>query len=112
MKEAGPSNTAVTDSADVLRDKYLDYCSAQLADLLLYLSPDEIYQLAHRAARESDDPGVVTYDRMVRLATRWLQRKVTLPPFDVWVEDYRAHPAVYEEYLLGLWEETAAAQKR
>jgi hypothetical protein len=103
---------AIPESPDVLRDKYLDYCSAQLADLLLYLSPDEIYLLAHRAANESDDPGIVSYDRMVRLATRWLQRKISLPPFEVWLEDYRAHPGVYEEYLLGLWEETAAASGR
>jgi hypothetical protein len=107
--EAGSVPAIPTGSPDVLRDKYLDYCSAQLADLLLYLSPDEIYLLAHRAANESDDPGIVSYDRMVRLATRWLQKKVALPPFDVWVEDYRAHPDVYEEYLMGLWEETAAA---
>jgi hypothetical protein len=101
----------VAQSGDVLRDKYLDYCSAQLADLLLYLSPDEIYLLAHREARESDDPGVVSYDRMVRLATRYLQSKIVLPPYEVWVEDYRAHPDRYEEYLMGLWEDAAPLEE-
>ena len=89
---------------EVLRAKYLDYCSAQLADLLLYLSPDEIYLLAQRAHREKGSEGDLSYMEMVRLATDWLSRKVALPPFDIWLDDYRLHPDLYEEYLLGLWE--------
>jgi hypothetical protein len=30
--------------------------------------------------------------------------RVALPPFDIWREDYRAHPDRYESYLMGLWE--------
>ena len=41
---------------------------------------------------------------MVQVATEWLSRRITLPPFDVWVEDYLAHPNRYEEYFMGLWE--------
>jgi len=97
--QAGPS-----ESHEVLRAKYLDYCSAQLADLLLYLSPDEIYLLAQRAHREKGSEGELRYVEMVRLATDWLSGKIALPPFDVWLADYRAHPDRYEEYFLGLWE--------
>jgi len=89
---------------EVLRAKYLDYCSAQVADLLLFLSPDEIYLLAQRAAHESGDPGEVSYMRMVQVATGWLSEKISLPPFEIWVQDYLAHPDRYEEYFLGLWE--------
>ena len=89
---------------DVLRAKYVDYCSAQVADLLLYLSPDEIYLLAQRAYREEGADEELTYVQMVRIATDWLSRKISLPPFDMWLEDYRAHPGRYEEYFLGLWE--------
>jgi hypothetical protein len=88
----------------VLRAKYHDYCSAQVADLLVYMSPDEIYLLAHRAYREQGTEGDVSYAEMVRVATEWLSRRVALPPFEVWVEDYRRNPERYEEYLLGLWE--------
>jgi hypothetical protein len=88
----------------VLRAKYHDYCSAQVADLLVYMSPDEIYLLAHRAYREEGGEGDISYAEMVRVATDWLARRVALPPFEVWVEDYRAHPDQYEEYLMGLWE--------
>ena len=107
MSESGPVPTPFGGTLEVLRAKYLDYCSAQLADLLLYLSPDEIYLLAQKAAQESGDSGDITYARMVRVATRWLSQKVVLPPFEVWVEDYRAHPDRYEEYLMGLWESEA-----
>ena len=92
---------------DVLRAKYLDYCSSQVADLLLYLSPDEIYLLAQRAHREAGNHGDLTYAEMVRIATEWLSNKLTLPPFEVWAEDYRTHPERYEAYLMGLWETEA-----
>ena len=88
----------------VLRAKYHDYCSAQLADLLVLMSPDEIYLLAHRAYREEGGEGDISYVEMVRVATDWLGRRIALPPFDVWLEDYKAHPEKYEEYFMGLWE--------
>ena len=88
----------------VLRAKYHDYCSAQVADLLVYMSPDEIYLLAHRAYREGGGEGDISYVEMVRVATDWLSRRIALPPFEVWLEDYRAHPDRYEEYFMGLWE--------
>ncbi|GMV04150.1 MAG: hypothetical protein AMXMBFR53_04310 [Gemmatimonadota bacterium] len=100
----GAGQAGSNEPRDVLRAKYLDYCSAQVADLLLYLSPDEIYLLAQRAHREKGSTGDLSYVEMVQLATDWLSRKVTLPPFEIWLEDYRRHPEEYEEYLLGLWE--------
>jgi len=90
--------------SEVLRAKYLDYCSAQVADLLLFLTPDDIYVLAQRAAGERGDSGELSYNRMVQVATEWLARKIRLPPFDIWVTDYLAHPDRYEEYFMGLWE--------
>lgn len=95
------------ESLQVLRAKYHDYCSAQVADLLVYMSPDEVYLLAHRAYREDGGEGEISYVEMVRVATEWLAKRVALPPFDVWAEDYRAHPDRYEEYFMGLWESEA-----
>jgi hypothetical protein len=91
----------------VLRAKYHDYCSAQVADLLVYMSPDEIYLLAHRAYREEGGEGEISYAEMVRVATEWLGKRVALPPFEVWIKDYRAHPDLYEEYFMGLWKADA-----
>ena len=107
MTESEPEGRKRPDVGDemaILRAKYLDYCSAQLADLLLYLSPDEIFLVAEKAARERGEAGAGSYTEMVQTATEWLTRRVSLPPFEVWVEDYRAHPQQYENYLMGLWE--------
>ena len=92
-----------TESDTVLRAKYLDYCSAQVADLLLLLSPDEIYVLAQEAHRRGGRAGELSYGRMVQLATASVSRKAVLPPFEAWVEDYERNPERYEAYLMGLW---------
>jgi len=88
----------------VLKAKYLDYCSAQVADILLLLSPDEMYLLAQDAAREAGVGGELRYDQIVDLATGRVSRKLALPPFEVWVKDYQADPERYEEFFMGLWE--------
>ena len=95
---------ASADDEAVLRAKYLDYCSAQLADLLLYLSPDEIFLVAEKAAREQGRASAGSYMRMVQTATAWLAKRVSLPPFEEWAEAYRADPARFEAQLMGLWE--------
>jgi hypothetical protein len=103
----GEAPQAVPEDDDwelVLRAKYLDYCSAQVADVLLLLSPDEMYVLAEDAAREAGLSGELGYDRIVRLATERISSRLALPPFDVWLPDYLANPERYEQYLMGLWE--------
>ena len=87
----------------MLRAKYLDYCSAQLAEILLYLSPDEIFVVAREAARERGGEQELSYPEAVALATGKVSQKLVLPPYDVWLEDYRRHPERYDQYLMGLW---------
>lgn len=101
---ASPSNRGSPDPEEILRAKYLDYCSAQVAEILLLLTPDEMYVLAQDAAREAEVPDDLGYDRIVQLATERVSRKLALPPFDVWARDYRANPEDYDQYLMGLWE--------
>lgn len=96
--------SAAADEEAVLRAKYLDYCSAQLADLLLHLSPDEIFLVAEKTAREEGRAPGGSYMQMVQTATTWLSTRVTLPPFEVWAEDYRTNPGRYDAYLMGFWE--------
>ena len=90
----------------VLRAKYLDYCSARVADALLRLSADELYVLAHEVAREDDreldEP--LSFGAMVKLATAGISRQLRLPDFPEWAKEYRANPEYYEQRLLGLWE--------
>lgn len=110
MSEGGrkPVEDGSDEPLELLRAKYLDYCSAQLADLLLYLSPDEIFVVSEKIS--SSDPDSAGYDRMVKVATEWLADRVALPPFEVWLRDYQSHPEHYERYLMGLWESGAATR--
>jgi hypothetical protein len=115
----------------VLRAKYLDWCSAKVADRFLELTPEEIYDLAHCpssgvageggvvgtavARREAPaalsfpgsgegEPGLV-YRALVERVTEVLTARLGLPPFEEWVAMYRAAPDRYEAELLGLWRE-------
>ncbi len=101
--ESRPPGPGGTEPEEVLRAKYLDYCSAQLADILLLLSPDEMYVLAHDAAREAGMAAELGYEQIVKLATQRVSQKLVLPPFDIWVKDYRSNPEHYDQYLMGLW---------
>lgn len=105
-----PAREEGTEPEEVLRAKYLDYCSAQVADILLLLSPDEMYVLAQDAAQDSGLAGDLGYEGMVKLATERVSEKLALPPFDIWVEAYRANPERYEQYLMGLWESDLPGQ--
>ncbi len=111
-----------------LRAKYLDWCSARLADRFLALSPDEIYELAERASHVRGNAHVafgVSSSQSWPLSTRNLAEAAvkepenfrnliarvtevlaeTLPTFESWVGSYRAEPGRYDEELLGLWRE-------
>ena len=92
----------------VLRAKYLDYCSAQIAEHLLALSPDEIYLLAEEARGvDEEGQGEPLYEHMVRLATAGISRRLGLPSFEAWAKDYARDPLRYEAQFLGLWESDA-----
>ena len=88
----------------VLRAKYLDYCSSQIAEHLLLLSPDEIYVLAQEALRAGGQKSEPSYEQMVRLATEGVAQRLTLPPFEKWADEYKRDPARYDDQLIGLWE--------
>jgi len=100
-KEAGESD-------EVLRAKYLDYCSAQIADLLLELPPDEIYLLTEQA-RRTLGRDEARFGDLVRLATEGVIDRLSLPPFEEWLEDYRANPERYRKYFLVWDSETMAS---
>jgi hypothetical protein len=101
----------------VMRAKYLDWCSAQVADHFLALSPDEIFELAERADREDDASSsrslsaseaadLTSYRAMVERVTGVLARQIDLPTFDEWLELYRQNPAAVEARLLGFWKDS------
>jgi hypothetical protein len=107
MSDAPPKNPREGDgelAKRVLRAKYLDYCSSQVAEHLLRLSPDEIYVLAQEALRAYGRESEPSYEQMVRLATEGVSQRLTLPLFEQWADEYERDPARYDDQLIGLWE--------
>ncbi len=99
----------------VLRAKYLDWCSARLADRFLRLTPDEIYELAQEAEPEGA-PGAdaehgvgteVSYRSVVERVTEALALRIQLPTYEEWSVAYTEAPEGFDEELLGLWREDA-----
>jgi hypothetical protein len=125
-----PSEAARTDRPDgdsdrVLRAKYLDWCSARIAERFLQLTPDEIYELAQRASIEEsasadavsasgNDPDalgaspVETFKQIVERVTEVLAAEMELPAYMDWSAAYREQPSRYDEELLGFWKVTGA----
>lgn len=96
----------------VLRAKYLDYCSARVAEVLVRLSADEMYVLAQEVAQDSQlEPGEsLSYDEIVRLATWRLSQTIPLPTVLEFGEAYREDPERFEREMLGLWEGDVAEE--
>jgi hypothetical protein len=91
----------------VLRAKYSDFCSARVAEVLLSLSPDEMYLLAEEAARRSGGglpERPLGYEDMVRLATEHLSSRLGLPTFEAFAAAYRENPDHFDREMLGLWQ--------
>ena len=118
-----------------LRAKYLDWCSARLAERFLDLSPEEIYELARPASARADAspesgspsspepasspelpsdtpsspslprPTEEGYRALVQRVTEALLRRTSLPTFEQWAEAYEEAPERFEAELLGFWED-------
>jgi len=110
----------MTNDPAVERAKYLDWCSARVAEQFLRLTPEETYALAEEAVREEPRAAVVfgevggsgsgggagvasAHRIMVERVTEVLVARLGLPSFEEWREAYRRDPAVYDRDLLGFW---------
>lgn len=103
------------DEADerTLRAKYLDWCSARVAERFLDLSAEEIYSLAHGPTEEgaADAAGPVripapdsdSYRVLVQRVTEQLLERMSLPSFEDWRKEYIASPGRFDAEMLGFW---------
>ncbi|MGH7475198.1 MAG: hypothetical protein ACRELD_02820 [Longimicrobiales bacterium] len=106
-----------------LRSKYLDWCSARLAERFLALKPEAIYELAFGATdSEALASGAgasgglsslvgrrVSYSELVERVTEVLAARTALPSFAEWRQSYQANPALYEAELL-FWRQGRTAR--
>ena len=97
----------------ILQAKYLDWCSARLADRVLHLTPDEIYQLAQQASAETElEPGgssavgtELSHRALLGRVTEALLARDPLPSFEEWAAAYAESPEQFDEELAGFWNE-------
>ena len=101
------SGPALSEDEAVLRAKYLDYCSARVAELFLSLPPDEIFVLADESGQGRQEASEAPYDALVRGAALKLAERLGLPSFAEWAEAYEADPGQFEAELMGLWKSEA-----
>lgn len=102
-----------------LRAKYLDWCSARLAEQFLDLSPEQIYELARpeggagstaeagAAVATLPPPTQEGYRVLVQRVTESLLERTPLPTYDQWSAAYQEAPERFDAELLGLWKEVA-----
>jgi hypothetical protein len=115
---AAPHDDGTEPSAErELRAKYIDWCSARVAERFLQLSPDDIYELAERSPDAPvdgapelvrgtlPDTGSDTFRALIERVTEVLAVELSLPPFEQWAEAYRTSPQQFDAELLGLWRE-------
>lgn len=90
----------------ILRAKYLDYCSARVAEALLRLTADEMYVLGQEVAGgpKGAEADVLSFSAIVGLATERLTEGLSLPDFPEWVQQYHRNPQKFEQEMMGLWE--------
>ncbi len=113
----------------ILRAKYLDWCSARVADQFLELTPDEIYELAHEAiaaeaggagvgvsdgepngSAGTDEDRVASYRQLVQRATEALSARIDLPSFEEWSTAYAEAPEDFDRDMLGFWKEEGGGE--
>lgn len=93
-----------------LRVKYVDWCSARVAEHLLGLSPEQAFDLAGRVSQpapsrpcsgRSAEKSPLSYPEVVRALTRSVFADLDLPDFAEWLARYREAPSSFERELLG-----------
>jgi hypothetical protein len=105
---------------ETLRAKYLDWCSARLAERFLDLSPEEIYELARpEGGAEPDDvpsstqplphPTHPRYRVLVQRVTEVLLERTPLPTFEQWSEAYGEQPERFDAEMLGFWKDGSSS---
>ena len=104
--EAGDPGQVAEPSLSQLRSLYDSYRIDQVSHLIALVEPGAFRDLVDRLldGREID---FRASDRLqlAMIVVQELERRLPLPPFEVWVEDYMARPDVYQRYSHSLHRE-------
>jgi GNAT superfamily N-acetyltransferase len=101
-REAGWRDSAVP-TLEQLRSLYDSYRLDQVAHLVALIDPDDFRELVEilLSGRRVDYRHTDRF-QMAMSVVQELERRLPLPPFEVWATDYLAHPAEYRRYAMEL----------
>lgn len=86
-----------------LRSLYESYRLDQVAHLIALLSPDDFRELVEiRLVGRRLDFNSRDRLQLAMSVVQEIERRLPLPPFEAWVEDYLAHPDEYRVYTAAL----------
>jgi hypothetical protein len=92
-----------TPSLTQLRSLYQSYRVDQVAHLIALLEPADFEELVEiRLAGRRLDFHSRDRFQLAMIVVQDLERRLPLPPFEVWVEDYLTHPDEYRRYTYAL----------
>jgi hypothetical protein len=100
------SSDRTTDPAPAvqrLRTLYDSYRADQVSHLIALIEPDAFRHVVEKLldGREIDFRARDRF-QLAMIVVQELERRLPLPPFEVWVEDYLAQRAAYERYTTAL----------
>ena len=100
-ESADRSRPASVDAGDVagLRSLYASYRLDQVAHLICLVEPEDLEAAVDRIL-EGERIDFRARDRIqfAMMVVEYIERRLPLPPFEVWVEDYLANPEAYRLY--------------
>ena len=96
-EEDGNSGTERTMAE--LRSMYSSYRLDQVTHLITLVRPDDFQEAVDRIlAGEVFDFGARDQLQFAMMVVEFIERRLPLPPFEIWVRDYLEHPEEYRLY--------------
>lgn len=87
------------DDVEALRSLYASYRLDQVAHFIALLRPED-FEGAVNSILEGQPFDFGARDRLqfAMMVVEYIEQRLPLPPFEIWVEDYLSHPATYQLY--------------
>ena len=103
-QDAEPAD--LPDDLNELRSLYASYRLDQVAHFIALVRPED-FQTAVKQILEGQvfDFGAKDRLQFAMMVVEYIEQRLPLPPFEVWLEDYLAHPTGYQLYAYTLHRE-------
>ena len=99
QQHAEDADTDPARSLQRLKSLYESYRTDQVSHLIALVDPDDFRLLVEKLldGREIDFRARDRF-QLAMIVVQELEKRLPMPPFEAWVEDYLRHPHIYENY--------------